>query len=250
MTKRLCIECGVKMPWYTKFQNQNICTSTRKRCLNCLPYNTRKGGSHKRILTLEEISEIKKDIYNGKGYRQISKKYKISFPLMKRYREQGLVVFLSDAEKEPLGLWTRKSLQHTEDTKQRISIGRKKFLTENPHMVPYLLNHSSKVSYPEKYWAKIFQKYNIPVQSEHNVLSYYMDFALPEQKIDIEVDGDQHHLDPLVVKSDKNRTERLEALGWKFIRIRWSTFRGMNKEGRKQFVKKLITQLRETLTGY
>ena len=44
---------------------------------------------------------------------------------------------------------------HSNETKEKISISRKKYLSEHPDQVPYLLNHYSKgESYPEKYFEK------------------------------------------------------------------------------------------------
>ena len=38
---------------------------------------------------------------------------------------------------------------------------------------------------------------------------YQLDFAIMDRKIDFEVDGDQHYLDPRIVESDKRRNKHL-----------------------------------------
>ena len=43
-----------------------------------------------------------------------------------------------------------------EEDKKRISEQRKKYLSEHPDKVPYLLNHSSNISYPERYFKIVF----------------------------------------------------------------------------------------------
>jgi hypothetical protein len=40
-----------------------------------------------------------------------------------------------------------KGRKMSDEQKNKISESRKKYLMENPHMVPYKLNHSSKISY-------------------------------------------------------------------------------------------------------
>ena len=50
----------------------------------------------------------------------------------------------------------REGRPHSDKTKKLISERRIKYLLENPDKVPYLLNHSSKESYPEKYFNNVF----------------------------------------------------------------------------------------------
>src|SRR3546814_4629172 len=50
-------------------------------------------------------------------------------------------------------------------------------------------------------------------------LIYSLDFAIIPSKIDLEIDGEQHYVDQRIVDSDKRRTEYLESLGWKTIRV-------------------------------
>lgn len=56
-----------------------------------------------------------------------------------------------------------KGKLHTEEEKKQISESRKKYLQEHPDKVPYLLNHSSKMSYPEKYFMDLFKNEDIPL---------------------------------------------------------------------------------------
>jgi len=45
---------------------------------------------------------------------------------------------------------TFKGKHHSKETKDKISKIRIEYLTKHPDKVPYLLNHSSKISYPEE----------------------------------------------------------------------------------------------------
>jgi very-short-patch-repair endonuclease len=107
----------------------------------------------------------------------------------------------------------------TDEQKNKISISRKKYLDENPGNIPYLLNHSSKESYPEKIFREKLESisivgwvYNYPVKR------YSLDFAFIDKLIDVEIDGETHNL-PEVIKKDRIRTKELSKLGWTTIRF-------------------------------
>lgn len=136
-----------------------------------------------------------------------------------------------------------KLQRHTQETRDKISKARIKYLAENPDMVPYKLNHYSKgPSYPERYWKKVFDIHKVNYVEQHPVHVYQLDFAIIDRKIDIEIDGEQHYLDNRIVESDKRRNEYLKSLGWTIIRIRWSEFKKLvDKKDRKLYVEKIIS---------
>ena len=138
----------------------------------------------------------------------------------------------------------RLSRPQTEETKQRISRARKKYLSENPDKVPYLLNHHSKgPSYPEKYWTEVLDSRDIIYEAEYRVGLYSLDFAIIDKKIDLEIDGNQHYFDKRIQESDMRRTKYLESLGWSVIRIRWSDYQKLSKEQRTQYVNDVIRKI-------
>lgn len=133
---------------------------------------------------------------------------------------------------------------HSQETKDKLSKIRIDYLTEHPEMVPYKLNHySNGKSYPETYWMGILDANNIEYTDEHRIGLYSLDFAILDKKIDLEIDGDQHHLDERIAKSDIRRTEYLESLGWRVIRVKWSEYRKLSKDCRVEFVDRLIKEL-------
>ena len=119
-----------------------------------------------------------------------------------------------------------------------LSERRKQYLSEHPEMVPYLINHHSKQSYPEKYFRELFDNDDILKNaiSEYKVGLYSLDFAFPKEKIDIEIDGEQHYVDKRIIKHDIKRNENLSSLGWKCIRIRWKTYKKLSLEKRKDLI--------------
>lgn len=108
------------------------------------------------------------------------------------------------------------------EQRAKISASMKKFYKEHPELVPYKLHHSSKESYPEKYFNELFIKENINgFKRDYYVDGYYLDYAFIDKKVDVEIDGSQHYVDPKIIEHDKIRTQRLESLGWKTFRIDW-----------------------------
>ena len=118
-----------------------------------------------------------------------------------------------------------KGKHHSEESKKKISDSMVSYLTANPDKVPYVLNHSSKESYPETYFKELFNKQHIPYTYHYKINRYELDFAIVDLKLDIEIDGDQHYLDKRQIESDTRRDAYLESLGWKTFRIRWSDWK-------------------------
>jgi very-short-patch-repair endonuclease len=134
----------------------------------------------------------------------------------------------------------QKGKPHTNETKAKISKSRIKFLEGHPDQAPYLLNHYSKgPSYPERYWIDLIKNEGLNFDFHKRIWLYELDFFNENKKIDLEIDGDQHYSDPRIIESDKRRTEYLEGLGWKVIRIRWSDWQKKSLEEKKEFVADL-----------
>lgn len=132
--------------------------------------------------------------------------------------------------------------KHSEETKEKISKIRKQFLETHPEKIPYLLNHSSKISYPEQYFIECFSE-NKQIIFQHNVFRYKLDFANIEKKKYLEIDGEQHYVDKNIVEHDKKRTEKLEELGWNGIRIRWKEFIKLTREQKEIEITRVIEYL-------
>jgi very-short-patch-repair endonuclease len=113
----------------------------------------------------------------------------------------------------------KKGRKHSEDTKEKISNARIKYLIENPDKVPYLLNHSSKMSYPEKLFKNALDASNITGWTYNFQNSIYQyDFAFLDKKIDVEIDGGTHLTDK-VKKIDARRDLFSKNDGWIVIRF-------------------------------
>jgi len=126
--------------------------------------------------------------------------------------------------------WTEEEKHHLRD--KRIA-----YLKLHPDKVPYLLNHSSNISYPEKYFICLFKKENINLKYHKQIGLYQLDFYNEDKKLYVEIDGDQHYLDKKIFESDLERTHKLEHLGWKcYYRIKWSSYKQMSLEEKNQLM--------------
>ena len=133
----------------------------------------------------------------------------------------------------------RPGRKHTEEEKQKISNSRKAYLSANPDKVPYLLNHSSKESFPETYFKELFIAEGIHLTYHHQINKYELDFCDLEKKIDIEIDGEQHYVDKRIVKSDIDRNNYLIELGWQVYRIRWSEYKKMTFVDKEKIINEI-----------
>lgn len=96
----------------------------------------------------------------------------------------------------------------------------------------------SQNSYAENYFIEFLNKFT---EYKHNywVDRFYLDFAWPEKMIYFEVNGQQHY-EEKYIERDKKRKEKLGGLGWKCLaEIKWSWYKGLNKEDQIQFLNEL-----------
>jgi len=113
-----------------------------------------------------------------------------------------------------------KKRTHSQVTRSKISESRRKFLELHPHLVPYRLNHSSKRSNPEKIFETLLILNGIDGWvAEYQTGLYSYDFAFPDLKLDVEIDGATHD-QPKVQEIDKRRDEWTRANGWTVHRIK------------------------------
>ena len=178
------------------------------------------------------------DYYNeGNTWKGISKKFGAAIGTILAAQKRGDFTSRSQSEAQKLSL-KQNPRTLSQDTKNKISKSRKKFLQENPDKVPYLLNHYSKrLSYAEKYFQEAMDGSSF--SRKYRVASYELDLADIERKIDLEIDGDQHFLDPKIVEHDKKRNLFLSELGWSIIRIKWSAFQQLTREEKEYVVNSI-----------
>lgn len=141
---------------------------------------------------------------------------------------------------ELISVWKGKKLP--DDIKRKISESMKIYLENNPDKIPYLLNHSSKISYPEQYFIEVFKNEGIDLKYHKMINRYELDFYNDGLKKYVEIDGEQHYQESSIIR-DKNRSDYLNSLGWTGMRIRWRDYQKKNEKEKKEIIEKIKTFL-------
>jgi very-short-patch-repair endonuclease len=111
------------------------------------------------------------------------------------------------------------------ETRKKISEGRKKFLRENYQGSPSFYGLNLRKSHQEKLIELELEKREIKGWiSQYRNGTYTYDIAFPELKVDIEIDGGQHSTDS-GIKRDRHRDEWSISQGWRVLRIKASVIR-------------------------
>lgn len=186
----------------------------------------------------EIISQIQKMYDDGIGGRKkIAKVLSIPESMIAALIRHKLVNFWR-TKSEMLSLAGKKRT-HSEETKNKISVIRKRFLEENPDKIPYKINHKSRgETYPERYFRKWLEKENIPFQQEYRFKLYSFDFLI-NGRVDLEIDGDQHKLDERIIAHDIKRDDKSKDAGFVVYRIMWSDYQKLNQEEKSKFLLEL-----------
>lgn len=129
------------------------------------------------------------------------------------------------------------------ETRLKISNSRKEYLKANPDKVGYLLNHSSKESYPEKYFNDLFISKGYNFNRYYRIGLYTLDFCDVINKIDIEVDGNTHSLEE-VKQKDLRRDKQLNDMGWTVKRINWALYQKYSIIQKEEFIKQFLKDLK------
>lgn len=109
--------------------------------------------------------------------------------------------------------------------KKAISKGLKKAHKKGNHPGWKHVNENARMSYPELYFRRILIRNNFyenyTIREHHSFGKYFLDFAIIDLKIDIEIDGQQHFRTEEAREHDIKRDEYLEENGWVVYRIAW-----------------------------
>lgn len=184
--------------------------------------------------------EIQKFYDAGSTWREIQAKFGVFQCSISKARKRGDFVSRDHASAAKVSFARGRTIKcHSKETKEKISKARIKYLNENPDKVPYLINHSSKKSYPEQVFenALLSSKVTGWIYAFQNGI-YEYDFAWPDKKIDVEIDGSTHLLEN-VKKIDARRDEFSKKNGWIVLRF---TARQVKKD-----VMSCIEELRKYL---
>lgn len=107
-------------------------------------------------------------------------------------------------------------------------------------------NSRKIISYPEQFFMGVLINNNISYQHNKPVGKYFIDFAIVEKKIALEIDGKQHQYENRK-KSDEIKDKFLTENGWKVYRISWKS---INNELGKLYIKDEINKFLKVYNGH
>lgn len=154
---------------------------------------------------------------------------------------------LDNAISDGLLNFTRYKRKLSDEQRDKVRIGRIKYLKNNPDNHPWKRKGKQKSIPCEKLKTillengLIFNEEYTPIESDR---FYSMDISFLKNKIGIEVNGNQHYnADGTLKEYYRIRNEHFVSLGWKIIEIHYS------KIYVDEFVSKLVSYLK-TLNEY
>lgn len=141
----------------------------------------------------------------------------------------------------------------SEEIKQKISEKQKKAHAEGRHPGWAHINADpNRQSYPERFLSKVLKNYKIydtyQIIEHMPYKGYFLDFAIIDLKLDLEIDGCQH-LSLEAIEHDNKRNKILENDGWKVYRINWKEFQKNSKSQIKELVE-YITNIKNKNSRY
>lgn len=82
---------------------------------------------------------------------------------------------------------------------------------------------NNQPSYPEKFFMIVIENEFIDKNyvREYSLGIYSLDFAWPNKKLCIEIDGEQHKRFQNIIERDKRKDKIILNSGWKVLRIEW-----------------------------
>lgn len=133
----------------------------------------------------------------------------------------------------------RPGHKHTEATKQLLSKIRKQQIAQNGG-IWWNSRSKCKRSYAEEWTKRVLENEtnNITFYEEYHIGKWFLDFAWPERKIGLEIDGKQHEW-PDRRRMDAEKDAYCTSLGWKILRLKWSDI-SMNKQQAIQLIKQFV----------
>ena len=188
----------------------------------------------------ETLRQMEEYYYDNHSIRDVAKKFNTTEMKIRVLRDKGLVRMERTPEQQKVFRELKsKGRKHSEETKKKLSLIRKKWISENPDKSPYVLSHKSRgETYPEKYFREWMEKENIPFQQEYKFKLYSFDFLVNE-RVDLEIDGGQHKNDKRVIEHDIKRDTKSQEAGFIVYRIEWCNYQRLTHEEKEKFLMEL-----------
>ena len=169
----------------------------------------------------DNIDTVIESYKNGTSIKKIINEYKVSYKLLLRVFSKYDIKVRNLSE----SLIGKTKIVHTEETKRKISVARKNYFKNNPDKHNWKSNEKF-VSNPCENFKMILDELGINYISEFTPLEdrfFSIDIALPEKRIGIEINGNQHYeSDGTLKKYYNDRHNLIESSGWKLYELHYS----------------------------
>jgi very-short-patch-repair endonuclease len=141
-----------------------------------------------------------------KGHNQFTKAEKLGLPKPKGVATNGFL-----------------GKKHSDKTKRKLSAAQKLAHEEGRAWNIGKSRWNNTPSYPEKFFIKVIENEfdDKNYVREFRFGKFSLDFAWPEKKVAIEIDGKQHFTDQAQMERDKRKNALTLERGWSLLRIKW-----------------------------
>ena len=138
--------------------------------------------------------------------------------------KKGVQRAISEGKKYDGFSWRGK--KHTEEEKKKISKGMKKAHFEGRAHNIGECRWNNEPSYPERWLMRVLKnEFNLEKDKDYKMeypfYRFSLDFAWPEEKLCIEIDGEQHERFQEQKDRDLEKDKLLKKEGWKELRKPW-----------------------------
>jgi very-short-patch-repair endonuclease len=127
-------------------------------------------------------------------------------------------------------------------TRKKISDAQKKCVAEGRHS-GWKSRSKVEPSYAEKFFIGVLDSRGIKYTREMPFAGFFIDFAFPERRLALEVDGRQHAM-PDRIDADSRKDAALAAAEWSVVRVKWKNPVSKNN---KEYI---ASEIRRFLTIY
>ena len=167
-----------------------------------------------------------------KAYEKMSPKHdeltvnKIRISLKKYWDE-------NPKKKEEYSIVAKKRVV-SKETRKKLSDNMQKIIKDGKHKGWTSRNNPS---YPEKFFMTVLKNNNIEYEFENPCGKYFIDFALKDKKIALEIDGKQHNRK----EKDEEKNIFLKSQNWFVYRIKWNNINSLSgKEEMKEKIDNFV----------
>jgi len=186
-------------------------------------------------------TSIIEEYNSGLSLTQLSINYKSTFTILRKFLEDNNVRMRTEEETRMIMYKIKPRCKPSDETKLKISEKRKQYLKENPDKHPWKKNTKFK-SAPCENFKKVLDGLSIKYLPEHSPSderSFSIDISLPQYKIAIEVNGNQHYnKDGSLKPYYQERHDFISNLGYKVYELHYSLF--FNEEKMTHLIRSII----------